>query len=82
MKFSCCGNLLLVFYLILDHCVPCPSTQAKTDDEFKDILRYVGNNGVDPDDCCPSPSNTLDPGEFPVCIYSKHCSNLKVVIFG
>ena len=66
-----------IIYLIFKYSIPCLPTQCISNHELENIQRYVGDNGVEPDNTCPSPSHTFDSCKFPVCINSKNCSKLN-----
>lgn len=53
------------------------ATQCITDQELEDIEREIGDNAVDPDSACPSPSDTVDFGKAPVTIYGNEGSHLN-----
>lgn len=69
--------------LVLDNIIPGPASQCIAYYELEDIKREVGDNAVDPDDTCPSPSNAFNSGKAPTAVHSNESGHLrnKVPIF-
>lgn len=63
--------------LVLHNIIPGLATQCIADYELEDIKREIGDNAVDPDNSCPSPSNTCDSGKAPATIHSNDGSHLN-----
>jgi len=68
---------LLFQNLVLQQIIPGLPSQCIANDELEDIERDVGDNAVNPDDSCPSPTNPLDSCKGPGCIYSNDSCHLQ-----
>lgn len=65
--------------LVLQHVVPGFAAQAVADDELEDVEREVSHNAINPDHSGPSPSNALDPCEFPARVNGNNRGNLSII---
>lgn len=65
--------------LVLQHVVPGLAAQGVADNELENVKREVSHNAIEPDHSGPSPSNALDPREFPARVNSDDRGNLSIL---
>ncbi|KAJ0567158.1 hypothetical protein HanIR_Chr06g0281611 [Helianthus annuus] len=55
-------------YLVFKHVAPGFPAKDVSNSEFHNIEREVEHDAVEPDDTGPSPPDSLDSCEFPLCV--------------
>lgn len=70
------NDRVVLTYSLLKNKIPSPPTKSITDQEFDDIQREIENDVIEPDHPCPTPSNSFNCREAPVCIHRDQSGNL------